>query len=52
MAGALEQLLDDRARREQLLQRFDGIHALLKKNGAALAAEAVLQLLSARTGRS
>ena len=52
MAGALEQLLDDRARREHLLQRFDGIHALLKKNGAALAAEAVLQLLSARTGRS
>lgn len=51
MAAALEQLLDDSARRQYLQQRFHAIHASLQKNGAALAAEAVLQCLRARTGR-
>jgi lipid-A-disaccharide synthase len=52
LAQALERLLDDGARRQYLLQRFQSIHATLQKKGAALAAEAVLQLLRARTGRS
>jgi lipid-A-disaccharide synthase len=51
MAQALERLLDDAVRRGYLLQRFQSIHAPLQKKGAALAAEAVLQLLRARTGR-
>jgi lipid-A-disaccharide synthase len=51
MAQALASLLDDEARRAYLLQRFDSIHVTLQKKGAALAAEAVLQLLAARTGR-
>ena len=51
MAHALAQLLDDAPRREYLQRRFDGIHASLRRNGAALAASAVLQLLRERTGR-
>jgi lipid-A-disaccharide synthase len=52
MAQALEGVLDDRSQRERLLARFQAIHQTLRKNGAALAAEAVLQLLRERTGRT
>jgi len=45
MARAMAQLLDDLPRRAYLLQRFEAIHVSLQKKGAALAAEAVLQLL-------
>jgi lipid-A-disaccharide synthase len=48
MARALEQLLEDAPRRAYLQQRFEAIHVTLQKNGAALAAEAVLQLLRER----
>ncbi len=48
MALALEQLLEDAPRRAYLQQRFDAIHVSLRKKGAALAAEAVLQLLRER----
>ena len=51
MAQALERLLEDSAHRQYLLQRFQDIHVTLQKKGAALAAEAVLQLVRARTGR-
>jgi lipid-A-disaccharide synthase len=51
MARALEQLLDDAARRRYLQGRFDAIHESLRQDGAALAASAVLQLLRERTGR-
>jgi lipid-A-disaccharide synthase len=50
MAQALGRLLEDAPRRAYLLQRFETIHASLQKKGAALAAEAVLQLLRARGG--
>jgi lipid-A-disaccharide synthase len=52
MAQALEGLLGDPSQREHLLARFQAIHETLRKNGAALAAEAVLQLLRERTGRT
>lgn len=43
MAAALAALLEDVPRREYLLGRFDAIHASLRQEGAALAAEAVIQ---------
>jgi lipid-A-disaccharide synthase len=43
MAEALAALLEDPARREYLLKRFEAIHASLRQQGAALAAEAVIQ---------
>jgi lipid-A-disaccharide synthase len=43
MAQALADLLEDAARREHLLGRFATIHASLRQQGAALAAEAVIQ---------
>ena len=43
MAEALAELLEDSARREYLLKRFEAIHASLRQQGAALAAEAVIQ---------
>jgi lipid-A-disaccharide synthase len=43
MAGALAGLLEDAPRRENLLARFEAIHATLRQQGAALAAEAVIQ---------
>lgn len=52
MARALEGLLDDPARRVYLQQRFTAIHASLRQKGAALAAEAVLQLLRERRGEA
>jgi lipid-A-disaccharide synthase len=43
MAEALAGLLDDAPRREYLLGQFEAIHASLRQQGAALAAEAVIQ---------
>jgi lipid-A-disaccharide synthase len=43
MAEALAGLLEDAPRREYLLGRFAAIHASLRQQGAALAAEAVIQ---------
>ena len=43
MAETLAELLEDSARREYLLKRFEAIHASLRQQGAALAAEAVIQ---------
>jgi lipid-A-disaccharide synthase len=43
MAEALAGLLEDAPRREALLGRFDAIHTSLRQQGAALAAEAVIQ---------
>jgi lipid-A-disaccharide synthase len=48
MAGALSGLLDDAPRREYLLGRFEAIHASLRQQGAALAAEAVIQCVRQR----
>ena len=48
MAEALARLLEDAPRREQLLRRFEAIHASLRQEGAALAAEAVIQCARAR----
>ncbi len=53
MAQALERLLQDAERREYLQDRFRAIHESLRRDGAALAAHAVLQCLAARReGRS
>ena len=43
MAEALAGLLEDAPRRDYLLGRFAAIHASLRQQGAALAAEAVIQ---------
>jgi lipid-A-disaccharide synthase len=48
MARALEQLLHDGARRDYLQRQFRLIHESLRQDGAALAAQAVLQLLGRR----
>jgi lipid-A-disaccharide synthase len=48
LAAALEQTLGDTARREYLLGRFRAIHQTLRCDGAALAADAVLELLRER----
>jgi lipid-A-disaccharide synthase len=52
LATALEQTLRDTARREYLLGRFRAIHESLRCDGAGLAADAVLELLSQRGWRS
>jgi lipid-A-disaccharide synthase len=51
LAEALEHTLHDTARREYLLGRFRAIHESLRCDGAALAAEAVLELLHERGWR-
>jgi lipid-A-disaccharide synthase len=51
MADALEQALRDTARRAYLLERFHAIHEALRRDGAALAAQAVLELLRERDAR-
>jgi lipid-A-disaccharide synthase len=51
LAAALAQTLRDTARREYLLGRFRAIHESLRCDGAALAAEAVLELLHERGWR-
>ena len=51
MADALEQALHDTARREYLDERFRAIHQSLRRDGAALAAGAVLELLRERGSR-
>ena len=52
MAQALERLLDDaRATRRTCSAAFRAIHESLRQDGAALAAEAVLQLLREKKGR-
>jgi len=51
MAQALERLLDDAPRRAYLQRRFQSIHESLRQDGAALAAEAVLQLLREKKSR-
>jgi lipid-A-disaccharide synthase len=51
LAVALEQALRDTARREYLLGRFRAIHEALRCDGAALAADAVLELLAERGWR-
>jgi lipid-A-disaccharide synthase len=54
MAEALAALLEDVPRREYLLGRFAAIHASLRQQGAALAAEAVIQCVRQKmegTGR-
>ena len=43
MAEALAGLLEDAPRRQYLLDRFEAIHTSLRQQGAALAAEAVIQ---------
>jgi len=43
MAEALAGLLEDAPRRQYLLGRFEAIHTSLRQQGAALAAEAVIQ---------
>ncbi len=48
LAAALGRVLDDTARRAFLMQRFETIHRALRRDGAALAAEAVLELLRGR----
>ncbi len=48
MAEALAALLDDAPRREYLLGQFQAIHASLRQQGAALAAEAVIQCVRQR----
>jgi lipid-A-disaccharide synthase len=48
MAEALAGLLDDAPRREYLLGQFEAIHASLRQQGAALAAEAVIQCVRQR----
>lgn len=48
LATALGQTLHDRARRDYVLGRFRAIHESLRCDGAALAADAVLELLRAR----
>jgi lipid-A-disaccharide synthase len=52
MAEALGRLLEDAPRQAYLQQRFAAIHVSLQQKGAALAAEAVLQLLRERQGVS
>jgi len=53
LAPADKRLLQDAARREYLQDRFRAIHESLRRDGAALAAHAVLQCLAARReGRS
>lgn len=51
LADALEQALHDTARRQYLLGRFRTIHESLRRDGAALAADAVLELLRERGWR-
>jgi lipid-A-disaccharide synthase len=48
LAAALAQALHDTARRAYLLTRFRAIHESLRCDGAALAAQAVLELLQER----
>jgi lipid-A-disaccharide synthase len=48
MAEALAGLLDNAPRRQYLLGRFEAIHASLRQQGAALAAEAVIQCVRQR----
>jgi lipid-A-disaccharide synthase len=48
LAAALEHTLEDTTRREYLLRRFRAIHQSLRCDGAALAADAVLELLRER----
>ena len=52
MADALERLLADAPRREYLQSRFEAIHASLRQQGAALAAEAVIQCARERRART
>jgi lipid-A-disaccharide synthase len=51
MADALQRLLDDAPRRAYLQTRFQAIHASLRQQGAALAAEAVIQCARERRAR-
>jgi lipid-A-disaccharide synthase len=51
LAGALEQTLHDTARRHHQQERFRAIHESLRCDGAALAADAVLELLRERGWR-
>jgi lipid-A-disaccharide synthase len=48
LAAALHAALTDQVRRAQLQQRFDGFHQMLRRGGAARAAEVLLELLAAR----
>ena len=48
LGGALLREYEDAPRRIELLQRFIGVHQLLRRDGAARAAEAVLQLTNKR----
>ncbi len=49
LCPAIERVLTDTGRREYLLGRFQAIHASLRADGAAQAAQAVLRLLESRT---
>jgi lipid-A-disaccharide synthase len=51
MADALQRLLADAPRRAYLKTRFEAIHASLRQQGAALAAEAVIQCARERRAR-
>jgi lipid-A-disaccharide synthase len=51
LAATLGELLNDKARREDILQTFDAIHAELRQNTGERAAAAVLQVLGQGSAR-